>query len=141
LPLAGAGSLATVEEIEGKHITVRNDQGRFVRFDTKAFTNIDLGYAGTIYRGQGKTLDSTYLLHTHHWRGAAAYVAMTRAKEQTRVFVGKDQASGLPALAAQMSRQSDRGSTLGFGISERTTLSETLSAQNIQHLREDEREL
>lgn len=78
------------------------------------FTNIDLGYAGTIYRGQGKTLDQTYLLHTHHWRDAASYVAMTRARGQTEVFVGRDQASGLPALAKQMSRQSDRGATLQY---------------------------
>lgn len=109
-----AGALATVEAINGDRITVRSDRGREITFDTRDFTNIDLGYAGTIYRGQGKTLDQTYLLHTHHWRDAASYVAMTRARGQTEVFVGRDQASGLPALAEQMSRQSDRGATLRY---------------------------
>ena len=42
------------------------------------------GYAGTIYKGQGKTLDHTYLLHTHHWRAAASYVALTRQRESAR---------------------------------------------------------
>lgn len=113
-----AGALATVEAIEGDSITVRSDRGRMITFDTREFTNIDLGYAGTIYRGQGKTLDQTYLLHTHHWRDAASYVAMTRARGQTEVFVGKDQASGLSALVAQMSRQSDRGATLRYSVEE-----------------------
>ncbi|MBU0727036.1 MAG: AAA family ATPase [Alphaproteobacteria bacterium] len=109
-----AGSLATVEVIDGDRVTVRSDRGRMITFDTREFTNIDLGYAGTIYRGQGKTLDQTYLLHTHHWRDAASYVAMTRARGQTEVFVGRDQASGLPELADQMRRQSDRGATLQY---------------------------
>jgi len=109
-----AGALATVEAIDGGLITVRSDRGREIKFDMRDFTDIDLGYAGTIYRGQGKTLDQTYLLHTHHWRDAASYVAMTRARAQTEVFVGKDQAAGLAGLAQQMSRQSDRGATLRY---------------------------
>lgn len=109
-----AGALATVEVIDGDRITVRSDRGREITFDARDYTNIDLGYAGTIYRGQGKTLDQTYLLHTHHWRDAASYVAMTRARTQTEVFVGRDQASSVAALAAQMSRQSDRGATLRY---------------------------
>ncbi|MCA7121344.1 MAG: hypothetical protein LGL72_18585, partial [Acidibrevibacterium sp.] len=59
-----AGALATVASIEGTRMTVRSDRGREIVFDNREFTNIDLGYAGTIYRGQGKTLDQTYLLHT-----------------------------------------------------------------------------
>jgi ATP-dependent exoDNAse (exonuclease V) alpha subunit len=93
---------------------VRSDRGREITFDTRDFTNIDLGYAGTIYRGQGKTLDQTYLLHTRHWRDAASYVAMTRARTQTEVFVGRDQAPNPNALATQMSRQANRGATLRY---------------------------
>lgn len=123
-----AGVLATVEAIEGDHISVRSDRGREIAFDFRDYTNIDLGYAGTIYRGQGKTLDQTYLLHTHHWRDAASYVAMTRARAQTEVFVGRDQASGLAALAEQMSRQSDRGSTLRY-VAEADMVTEQVATQ------------
>lgn len=131
-----AGALGVVEAISGDQMTVRSDRGREITFDTREFTDIDLGYAGTIYRGQGKTLDQTYLLHTHHWRDAASYVAMTRARAQTEVFVGRDQASGLPALAAQMSRQADRGSTLGYALQE-----EMVQAQVRSRGRENEREM
>ena len=41
---------------------------------------------------------------------------MTRARAQTDVFVGRDQAPTLRTLAAQMARQSDRGSTLRYQV-------------------------
>ena len=40
------------------------------------------GYAGTIYKGQGRTLDAVYLYHSHHWRSASSYVALTRHRER-----------------------------------------------------------
>lgn len=113
-----AGALGTITGIDGDQMSVRSDRGRVISFDTRQFTNIDLGYAGTIYRGQGKTLDQVYLLHTHHWRDAASYVAMTRARTQTEVFVGRDQAPTLRALAEQMTRQANRGATLRYAIHE-----------------------
>ncbi len=108
------GAQATVETIEGDVLRVRTDRGQHIDIDTKTFTNIDLGYAGTIWRGQGKSLQETYLLHTRHWRDAAAYVALTRSKGATHVFAARDQAKDLDDLASQMSRQTHRGSTLAF---------------------------
>lgn len=100
-----AGALGTVETIAGSVLTVRSDAGRRIRVDTHEFAQFSLGYAGTIHRGQGKTLDATYLLHTRHWRDAASYVAMTRARQETRVFVARSEAAGLDDLARQMARQ------------------------------------
>ncbi|MDQ0314887.1 AAA family ATPase [Amorphus orientalis] len=111
-----AGALGTVEAIRGDVLTVRSDRGRRIDVDTTAFTNLDLGYAGTIYRGQGKTLDQVYLLHTRHWRDAASYVAMTRSRNETRVFVARDQAKNLTDLAHQMARQNNRGATLALEV-------------------------
>ncbi len=59
------------------------------------------GYTGTIYKGQGKTLDHTYLLHTHHWRAAASYVALTRQRESAQVFVAEDTARDAQQFARQ----------------------------------------
>jgi hypothetical protein len=108
------GLLATVQTIEGSILVVRTDRGRKISIDLEKFGAVELGYAGTIYRGQGKTLDEAYVLHTRHWRDAASYVALTRSRGATRVFVSRDQARDLEDLARQMSRQSHRGSTLRF---------------------------
>jgi ATP-dependent exoDNAse (exonuclease V) alpha subunit len=108
------GLLATVQTIEGSTLVARTDRGRKISIDLEKFGAVELGYAGTIYRGQGKTLDEAYVLHTRHWRDAATSVALTRSRGATCVFVSKDQARDLKDLARQMSRQSRRGSTLRF---------------------------
>ena len=56
-------------------------------------------------------------------------MALTRARGQTEVFVGKDQASGLPALAEQMSRQSDRGATLRYVVEKERLNEQILSPE------------
>ena len=81
------GNAATIERIDGSRITARLDKsGRTVTFDASAFDDFQHGYAGTIYKGQGKTFDRTYLYHTEHWRADSAYVALTRHREETAIF-------------------------------------------------------
>jgi len=72
------------------------------------------GYAGTIYKGQGKTLDHTYLLHTHHWRAAASYVALTRQRESAQVFVATETARDAHQLARQMARGEVRAASVAW---------------------------
>ena len=47
----------------------------------------------------------TYLYHTHHWRLAASYVALTRQRESAQVFVARGTARDAPQLARQMARR------------------------------------
>jgi hypothetical protein len=61
-------------------------------------------------------LDETYVLHTHHWRDASSYVALTRARHSTQVFVAREEARDLPELAIQMARQSNRSATIAFEV-------------------------
>ena len=65
------------------------------------------GYAGTIYKGQGRTLDQTYLYHSQHWRSATSYVALTRHRENVSLFVATETARDLGQLARQMARVDD----------------------------------
>ncbi len=76
------------------------------------------GYAGTIYKGQGKTLDHTYLLHTHHWRAAASYVALTRQRDSAQVFVAEDTACDVHQLARQMARGEVRAASVAWATLE-----------------------
>ena len=108
------GALATVEAIEGAVLTVKTDTGRRIAIDTRVFSQFELGYSGTIYRGQGKTLDAVYVLHTRHWRDASAYVALTRSRGATQMFVARSEARAFDDLVTQISRQAHRGSSLGY---------------------------
>ncbi len=63
-----------------------------------SFDQFRHGYAGTIYRGQGRTLDQTYLYHSEHWRSAASYVALTRHRDKAELFVARNTAADITQL-------------------------------------------
>ena len=108
------GQAGTITDIDGTAVTVRLDAGRSISFDAEAFNEFRHGYAGTIYKGQGRTLDQTYLLHTEHWRSAASYVALSRHRDKTELFVARDVARGLKDLAWQMARIEERRAASHF---------------------------
>jgi Ti-type conjugative transfer relaxase TraA len=110
------GMIGTVEEIKGTEITVKLD-GRLAQvrtFDAEQFPNFRHGYAGTIYRGQGRTLDQSYLYHSEHWRSAASYVALTRHRDKAELFVATNTARDIRQLARQMARVDDRRAASHF---------------------------
>ncbi|WP_174513197.1 AAA family ATPase [Methylocella tundrae] len=103
-----AGVITGVDRGEGR-IWARLDAaagqaGRDVTWTAAEFGGFRHGYAGTIYKGQGKTLDHAYLYHTHHWRSAASYVALTRQRESARIFVATETTRNARDLARQMAR-------------------------------------
>src|SRR6202011_4089106 len=89
-------------------------EGRLVEWSASEFAGFRHGYAGTIYKGQGRTLDHTYLYHTHHWRSAASYVALTRQRESAQVFVARETARDTSQLARQMAREEIRAASVAW---------------------------
>ena len=113
-----AGVITGLDARTGQ-VTVRLDAaagaaGREVTWNAAEFEGFRHGYAGTIYKGQGKTLDHTYLLHTHHWRAAASYVALTRQRESAQVFVSTEVAKDAAQLARQMGRGEVRAASVAW---------------------------
>jgi len=58
------GTLGTIEQVCAQSMTVRTDDGRGVSFDLKDYDRIDHGYAATIHKAQGMTVDRTHVLAT-----------------------------------------------------------------------------
>lgn len=110
------GSVGTVQAIDATRLTVRLDgrRGDLRRFDAAEFPHFRHGYAGTIYKGQGRTLDQTYLYHSEHWRSAASYVALTRHRDKAELFVARNTAPDVQQLARQMARVDDRRAASQF---------------------------
>ena len=124
------GSVGTVRSIEGRRVTVIALDTRpgaperlvsFVAGHDHAggeFNQFRHGYAGTIYRGQGRTLDASYLYHSQHWRSASSYVALTRHRENVSLFVATETARDLGQLARQLARVDDTRSASQFHASD-----------------------
>jgi Ti-type conjugative transfer relaxase TraA len=59
------GSLGTVEGIESGVLTIKLDGAAGTRvIDTKFYQHLDYGYAATVHKAQGTTVDKTYVLAT-----------------------------------------------------------------------------
>jgi Ti-type conjugative transfer relaxase TraA len=110
------GVAGTVTGMQGTRLTVQLDGRRaeIRNFDAAEFPNFRHGYAGTIYKGQGRTLDQTYLYHSEHWRSAASYVALTRHRDKAELFVATNTARDVTQLARQMARVDDRRAASQF---------------------------
>jgi Ti-type conjugative transfer relaxase TraA len=110
------GAAGTVQAIDGSliSVTLEDRRSRVITFDAGQFKDFRHGYAGTIYKGQGRTIDQTYLYHSEHWRSAASYVALTRHRDKVGLFVATNTAPDLKQLARQIARVDDRRAASHF---------------------------
>lgn len=69
---------------------MRLDNGRNLRFDRKAYAAPTHGYAATIHKMQGATVDRAYVLASQHMDRHAAYVAMSRHRTATKLRYGRE---------------------------------------------------
>ncbi len=110
--------------------------GREVTWSAAGFEGFRHGYAGTIYKGQGKTLDRTYLYHTEHWRSAASYVALTRQRESAEVFVARETAQDAGQLARQMGRGEVRAASIAWPTRQELTREQKQEAEREERSRQ-----
>jgi Ti-type conjugative transfer relaxase TraA len=122
------GNVGTITGLDARtgQLTATLDSGRVVAWSADDFQGFRHGYAGTIYKGQGKTLDHTYLYHTHHWRAAASYVALTRQRDSAQVFVARETARDAGQLAWQMARGEVKAASVAWATREEIAPARTI---------------
>ena len=86
------GSLGTIEKISNGMLQVRvdGDEARRVVVDSKQYPHLEHGYAATIHKTQGTTVDRTFVLATPHFDRHSAYVALSRHRESVTAFYAHD---------------------------------------------------
>jgi Ti-type conjugative transfer relaxase TraA len=98
------GTLGTVEQINAQSIAVRTDDGRSVQFDLKDYNKIDHGYAATIHKAQGMTVDRTHVLATPGMDAHSNYVALSRHRDGMDLHYGGDDFANQDRLTRTLSR-------------------------------------
>jgi Ti-type conjugative transfer relaxase TraA len=99
------GTLGTVEQVNQQGMTVRTDDGRSVAFDTKDYRDFDHGYAATIHKAQGMTVDRGHVLATPGMDRHSSYVGMTRHRDGLALHYGRDDFKDDAQLARTLSRE------------------------------------
>lgn len=99
------GTLGIVEQVSPQRMAVRTDDGRSVAFDIKNYAHVDHGYAATIHKAQGMTVDRTHVLATPGMDSHAAYVALSRHRERVDLHYGRDDFADQSKLVRTLSRE------------------------------------
>jgi hypothetical protein len=86
--------------------------------DAKAgeFQSFKLGYAGTVYRSQGATLDEIFIAHHKGMRAAASYVALSRHKDNVQLFAARETVKDLATMAKGMARSDGKRAASSYSI-------------------------
>lgn len=108
------GSLGEIEAAGANSITVRLDRGAKVSFDPKFYPDVDHGYAATIHKSQGVTVDNSHVLATSHMDRQAANVAMTRHRDGVFLHYGRDAFATRAQLVASLGRDGSKDVTLDY---------------------------
>jgi conjugative relaxase-like TrwC/TraI family protein len=101
------GTLGTITDIQDQNnlkIDTHGANEREVKVDTREFNDMRLGYAQHVYKAQGLTANNALTL-IGGWQTdrERAYVALTRAREQTNIYVSREDlgTQGIPAEAIE----------------------------------------
>jgi hypothetical protein len=76
-----------------------------VQFDFKDYNRIDHGYAATIHKAQGMTVDRTHVLATPGLDAHSSYVALSRHRDSVDLHYGRDDFAGEGRLVRTLSRE------------------------------------
>ena len=98
------GTLGTIEQVSGQSISVQTDDGRSVQFDLKDYNKIDHGYAATIHKAQGMTVDRAHVLATPGMDAHSSYVALSRHRDGVELHYGRDDFANQDRLVRTLSR-------------------------------------
>ncbi|KGP62435.1 hypothetical protein EP47_06690 [Legionella norrlandica] len=103
------GDLATITEIHEKAFKALLDDGTQVIIPN-TYPHIDHGYAITVHKSQGMTVDCTSVfIDNPYWDKSLAFVTMTRHREGLRLYVNKEQRIDFRQTCRCLVRLSSRG--------------------------------
>lgn len=105
-----------LEAAPGRIVAVvgEGDQRRRVVVEQRFYRNLDHGYATTIHKSQGATVDRVKVLASLSLDRHLTYVAMTRHREDLQLYYGTRSFSDNGGLAAVLSRKNAKETTLDY---------------------------
>lgn len=109
------GTLGTVERIEGVAISVRLDgEDRRVVVDTRQYNHLDHGYAATVHKAQGVTVDRAQVLASELFDRHATYVGMSRHRERVDLHWSKEVFGDRERMIQTLSRARPKEMAIDF---------------------------
>ena len=109
------GLFGEVKAIDGNILTVITDENnpRELKIDLKEYNTLDHGYAVTVHKSQGASVQNTlgYISNTN-WDSHLTYVAMSRHKRNMELYVDSGAYKDLDSLKRGLSSKSKKESNV-----------------------------
>ena len=101
------GSFGSVLELGERDMRVRLDDGAEKRIDLAEYGHIEHGYAATVHKSQGATVERTFVLATPGMDAHLSYVALSRHQADTALYAGKADFEDGNELIMRLGRDSE----------------------------------
>lgn len=109
------GALGKIQSIEGSHFQIKaNDDGRVIGLDIRHYNHLDHGYAATIYKAQGVTVNNAYVLASNYFDRHSTYVACTRHKDKLMVFGDQKEFKNRDMMMKTLSRECSKSMAVDY---------------------------
>ncbi|WP_272800814.1 Ti-type conjugative transfer relaxase TraA [Sphingobium sp. AntQ-1] len=109
------GTLGEIEKVSPGSMAVRLDDGRNVAFDLKDYAHVDHGYAATIHKSQGVTVDRAHVLATPGMDRHSAYVGLSRHRDGVQLHYGRDDFADQRQLVRTLGRERAKDMASDYG--------------------------
>lgn len=115
------GMLGTVQAVEADAIHIRLDGpgdgrngARTISIPVNSYQAFDHGYATTIHKSQGATVDRAFVMASASMDRHLTYVAMTRHRDSVKLYAASDELKDMKVLTASLSRSGAKETTLDY---------------------------
>jgi len=114
------GMLGTVARVSEGRLVAHLDsfdgpgQGREVDVSIADYGAVDHGYATTIHKSQGATVDRSFVLASDRMDRHLTYVALSRHRDGATLYGSREEFSGFAELSARLSRSGAKETTLDY---------------------------
>ena len=110
--LDGPGGAAGGQDKAGQ---AGKDRRAVVTFSLRNYRHVDHGYAATIHKAQGVTVDRAHVLASGHMDRHAAYVALTRHRAGVSLHYDRGEFADGGQLARTLGRERAKDTSLDYG--------------------------
>jgi len=108
------GDLAEIIYVSKERFTIENAQGKEISFDPSKYSGFSYGYATTVFKAQGQSINDVFVLHDGFATIRNSYVALSRNIKELNLYINSGSTRDNEHLIKQLSYDPDSSSSLNY---------------------------